>query len=210
MVRFVEDATGPRSASQPVDLGRKRRADAERNRAALLDAARALVADRGFADVTMDEVASAAGVGKGTLFRAFGDKSGLAIALLDDHERDLQEGALRGPAPLGPGAPAADRLDAFVAAYLAFLDDAGDLLAVADNSPVGARYRTGAYAFWHAHVRVLLTEAGADDPALEAHCVLAPLAADLYLHVRRDEAVPAERWTAAVRRWASRPPDTPR
>lgn len=150
----------------------------------------------------MEEVAAAAGVGKGTLFRAFGDKSGLAIALLDDHERDLQGRALSGPPPLGPGAPADERLDAFVAAYLAFLDVAGDLLAVADNSPVGARYRTGAYAFWHAHVRALLTENDAADPVLGAHCVLAALAADLYLHVRRDEAVPADRWIAAVRRWA--------
>lgn len=204
MVHFVEDDNGPRSVSHRVPLGRRRRADAERNRAALLAAARALVAERGFADVTMDEVASAAGVGKGTLFRAFGDKGGLAVALLDDHERALQERALTGPPPLGPGAPAADRLDAFVAAYLAFLDTAADLLVVADNSPVGARYRTGAYAFWHAHVRALLTECGATDPALEAHCLLAPLAADLYLHIRREEGVSADRWTATVRRWAGR------
>ena len=53
----------------------------------------------------MDQVAAAAGVGKGTLFRRFGDKSGLAAALLDARERVLQEAVLFGPPPLGPGAP---------------------------------------------------------------------------------------------------------
>ncbi|MDQ6928490.1 MAG: TetR/AcrR family transcriptional regulator, partial [Actinomycetota bacterium] len=66
--------SGPKSGSQPVAFGRRRRSDAERNRAALLDAARSLLRDRHLASVTMDEVAAAAGVGKGTLFRAFGDK----------------------------------------------------------------------------------------------------------------------------------------
>ncbi|XUL89748.1 helix-turn-helix domain-containing protein [Streptomyces galilaeus] len=51
------------------------RADAARNRARL-------VAERGAEHVTMHEVAEAAGVGKGTLFRRFGDRDGLLLALL--------------------------------------------------------------------------------------------------------------------------------
>ena len=42
------------------------RGDAARNRALLLDAARRLIAVRGPDMVTMDEIAAAAGVGKGT------------------------------------------------------------------------------------------------------------------------------------------------
>jgi AcrR family transcriptional regulator len=53
----------------------------------------------------MDAVAAEAGVGKGTLFRRFGDRAGLAVALLDERERDLQAAVLSGPPPLGPGAP---------------------------------------------------------------------------------------------------------
>lgn len=49
--------------------------DALRNRALLLDAARRLVAERGADAVTMDDVAAAAGVGKGTLFRRFGSRA---------------------------------------------------------------------------------------------------------------------------------------
>ncbi|MEU9775597.1 TetR family transcriptional regulator, partial [Streptomyces sp. NPDC047968] len=53
---------------------RKSRKDAARNREAVLAAADALFVRRESpADITMADVASAAGVGKGTLFRAFGD-----------------------------------------------------------------------------------------------------------------------------------------
>src|SRR5450759_614817 len=62
---------------------RPERADAVRNRLAILEAAEALVARRGAGCVTMDEVACAARVGKGTLFRRFGDRCGLMRALLD-------------------------------------------------------------------------------------------------------------------------------
>jgi hypothetical protein len=61
-------------------------------------------------------VARDAGVAKGTIFHRFGDRAGLALALLDEHERALQEQILRGPPPLGPGAPARERLPTFLGA----------------------------------------------------------------------------------------------
>src|SRR5256884_7152097 len=123
---MAQDSTGPQSASAtPLERlrtpPRKERADAARNRAAVLRAAARLFAEHGVAEVSMDQVAAAAGVGKGTLFRRFGDKSGLAAALLDARERDLQEAILHGPPPLGPGAGAAARLTAFTGAYLGYL-----------------------------------------------------------------------------------------
>ena len=69
-------------AGLPVtDSAPHERGDAARNRALLLDAARALIAEHGADAVTMDDVASAAGVGKGTLFRRFGSRAGLMIVL---------------------------------------------------------------------------------------------------------------------------------
>ncbi|HEX7268764.1 MAG TPA: TetR/AcrR family transcriptional regulator [Streptosporangiaceae bacterium] len=104
----------------------------------------------------MDDVA-AAGVGKGTLYRRFTDKGGLAIALLDERERELQQLILTGPPPLGPGADPADRLASFVAGYLAFLDRQLDLV-LSQTATVGARLRTGAHAFWRQHCRYLLAK----------------------------------------------------
>lgn len=69
----------------------------------------------------MEDLARAAGVGKGTLYRRFPDRASIAVALLDEHERTLQERLLRGPPPLGPGAPPAERLAAFYAAMVDLL-----------------------------------------------------------------------------------------
>src|SRR5689334_14040191 len=94
------------------------RADAARNRARLLEAAARLIAEHGAAGVTMEAVAAAANVGKGTVFRRFGDRTGLLMALLDHSERKFQASILSGPAPLGPGAPPVERLRAFGCAAL--------------------------------------------------------------------------------------------
>lgn len=177
-----DDINGPQSASAiPLDLLRtpppKERADAARNRAAILEAAAGLFAEQGVAAVSMDQIAAAAGVGKGTLFRRFGDKSGLATALLDARERALQEAVLHGPPPLGPGAPAEERLTAFLDAYLDYLLEHLDLIRVSETSSPGARYRIGAYRFWHRHAAILLGPA-TPDPDYTAHALLAPLAAE--------------------------------
>jgi AcrR family transcriptional regulator len=177
----LPEDSGPQSASAiPLDLLRtpppKERADAARNRAAILDAAAGLFAEHGVDAVSMDQVAAAAGVGKGTLFRRFGDKAGLAAALLDARERVLQEGILHGPPPLGPGAAPAERLAAFADAYLDYLFEHLPVVRMSETAAPGARYRIGAYRFWHRHLTVLL--AGTPDPDHTAHALLAPLAAE--------------------------------
>ena len=55
--------------------------------------AAALVDERGIEHVSMDDVAAAASVGTGTLYRRFGDRAGLALALLDEHEARVPGGA---------------------------------------------------------------------------------------------------------------------
>ncbi|SES28224.1 TetR/AcrR family transcriptional regulator [Actinokineospora terrae] len=163
------------------------RADAARNRRRILVAARALFAQRGVDKVTMDQIAAAAGVGKGTLFRRFGDKSGLAAALLDDGERGLRARVAEGAAPLGPGGDPAARLVAFFDAYLTFLTDHLDLVHLAETARPGTRYRIAAYRYWHGHVAALLTEAeAAGDRDALAHVLLASVAADLQRAVRAE------------------------
>jgi AcrR family transcriptional regulator len=159
----------------------KERSDAARNREAILEAAARLFREQGVEAVSMDAIAAAAGVGKGTLFRRFGDKSGLAVALLDTRERELQESVLFGPAPLGPGdggakPAAAQRLQAFVNAYLDYVLAHLDLARVSETASAGSRYRIGAYRFWHRHVALLL--AGREDPDADAHTLLAALGAE--------------------------------
>jgi len=165
----------------------RERADAARNRLRVLAAAERLFASRGVAGVTMDDVAAEAGVGKGTLYRRFGDKGGLAVALLDERERELQQRMLSGAPPLGPGAPQTARLAAFVEAYLHLVAAQLDLVLLSQTSTPGARLRTGAHAFWRQHCRYLLREAGAPEPDLRADLLLAGLAAEQVRHWLHDE-----------------------
>ncbi|PRY42589.1 TetR/AcrR family transcriptional regulator [Umezawaea tangerina] len=69
------------------------RADAVRNREAILVAAKRLIDERGIEAVCMDDVAVAAGVGKGTVFRRFGDREGLIEALALRAGEGWREGA---------------------------------------------------------------------------------------------------------------------
>jgi AcrR family transcriptional regulator len=184
---------------------RQERADAARNRERVLAAARALFAERGVRAVTMSEVAREAGVAKGTVFHRFGDRAGLALALVDEHERALQEAILRGPPPLGPGAPPRERLLAFLGALTELTVAHRELLLEVDGAAPAARYRTGAYQAWLQHVVLLLGELEvAGDRALLAHLLLAPLAADLVSFLREDEGVGADALAAALRELASR------
>jgi AcrR family transcriptional regulator len=177
---------------------RPERADAARNRRKVLLAAADLFARRGVVAVVMDEVAAAAGVGKGTLYRRFGDKSGLAAALLDERESGLQEAMLTGAPPLGPGAPPAERLAAFAAAYLAFVDAHLDLVALSQTASPGARLRTGSHRLWRHHCTILLTSAGVPAPEVRADTLLAALTAEQVRHWRRDENHPLPALTEAI------------
>lgn len=64
------------------------RKDAERNRRRILDAARELFAQRGLS-ATLNDVAHHAGVGVGTVYRRFPDKSQLIEALFEDRVAQL-------------------------------------------------------------------------------------------------------------------------
>lgn len=164
------------------------RSDAARNRLRILTAARALFDREGVESVSMDAIAAEAGVGKGTLFRRFGSKAGLAAALLDTQDRRLQERILFGPPPLGPDAPAADRVMAFFDAYLDLLDSDLELLRLSETAAPGVRYRIGSYAFWRVHLALLLREACPDlDADSTAHLLLAPLDSDLQHALRQGE-----------------------
>ena len=156
------------------------RGDAARNRALLLEAAQKLIAERGPDAVTMDEIASAAGVGKGTLFRRFGSRAGLMMVLLDEDDRCFQEAMLFGPPPLGPGAPPLERLLAYGRERLKFVQRHSALLSDAARDPQN-RYSAPAMV-QHTHVRVLLEAADTSgDVDAQADALLALLEPD-YVH----------------------------
>jgi AcrR family transcriptional regulator len=182
-------AVAPPAPSAPpslplADTPRPERADAARNRERILAAARRLFAERGPGAVSIEDVAREAGVAKGTVFHRFGDRSSLLVALLDEHERDFQERILRGPPPLGPGAPPKERMQALCDGLLDLLEAHGAILYASETAKPGARYETGAYQAWHQHAANLIAEARPDaDAEIIADLLLAPFAAELHRHL---------------------------
>lgn len=153
----------------------RERSDAARNRVALLEAAMALVERCGVDALTMDNVATGAGVGKGTVFRRFRSREGLMAALLDHSESAWQAEVMAGPPPLGPGAPAMERLLAFGDSRIEINLRHADLIRAAGAA---ATHNYAAYSFAATHTRHLLGELGVrGDIALLATALLAPIEA---------------------------------
>lgn len=179
-----------------TDAAPPERGDAARNRALILDAARRLIAERGPDAVSTDDIAVAAGVGKGTVFRRFGSRAGLMLVLLDEDETAHQQAFMFGPAPLGPGAPPLDRLLAYGRERLHFVERHRALLSDAARDPQ-LRF-AGPVALHHAHVRMLLESAGTTgDLDLQTDALLALLDADYVTHQLADRGLGLDELTAA-------------
>jgi AcrR family transcriptional regulator len=169
------------------------RADAARNRKRILEAATMLVAERGIEQVSMDDVARAAGVGTGTLYRRFGDRAGLAHALLDDDTKAFQDELIAGPPPLGPGAPAIERLHAFGDGLLELTERHTHLLLAARPPSAGG----GPYELYLTHLTILVREAVPHlDAEYTAQALLSVLGPAQHLRARVGLDWPLERLRA--------------
>ena len=171
----------------PWGRPREERADAARNRAHLIEVARQMVAELGADRVTMDGLAERAGLGKGTVFRRFRTRAGIFHALLDEEEKRFQQRLLSGPPPLGPGAPAAERLVAFGRARLEFLVE-HTVLARASLDPAEPVPAGDSPSLFH--VQVLLSEARPDLAASGtlALQLVAALEGPILLYLRASDA----------------------
>jgi AcrR family transcriptional regulator len=163
---------------------RAERADAVRNRHSVLRAAEQLLAEGGGDHVSLDRVAALAGVGKGTVFRRFGSRAGLLEALLEERSRQLRDAVRNGPPPLGPGAPAPERLLAFLDGLGAIAEGNAALLSAHGQACAEGKYADPSYQFWHRHLSGLFADGRPDlDADFLAHAVLAVFEGDLIRHM---------------------------
>jgi AcrR family transcriptional regulator len=165
--------------------GRRERADAARNRRAILLATEELLRRLPPEQISMDQVAAAAGVGKGTVFHRFGNRAGLMRALMQERAMTLQQAMVDGPPPLGPGAPPRERLLAFIDAVIEVVSRNKGLLAALDHAEAVIQARVPddeappLHALWHRHIADLIHETRPDlDADLTAHLILASLHSD--------------------------------
>lgn len=168
------------------------RADAARNREALLVAATQLVQRCDVGAVTMDAVAHQAGVGKGTVFRRFQSRAGLMAALLNELEAGWQGMVIGGPPPLGPGAPPMERLLAFGRSRLDYNLTAAQLIEAAGQA---GRRSLAAQSFTGRHVVYLLGLLDVrGDRAFLARALLAPLEGVIVEQTLVSDGFPVERF----------------
>ncbi|MET9293313.1 TetR/AcrR family transcriptional regulator [Streptomyces sp. NPDC003077] len=163
--------------------GRRERSDAARNRRAILRATETLLAEHPPEQVSMERIAAAAGVGKGTVFHRFGSRAGLMRELMLERAHALREAVTDGPPPLGPGAPPRQRLLAFLDAVVdvvgrnkGLLAALGQAISATRDPEEDARAHHSVYDFWHGHISALIAEERPDlDAELLAHILLGAL-----------------------------------
>ncbi|MFF9691279.1 TetR/AcrR family transcriptional regulator [Streptomyces sp. NPDC014623] len=185
------EGSPPRSP-QPRD-SRPLRVDAARNHARLLNAATRIARERGMKHLTMEAVATASGVGKGTVFRRFGDRAGLLQALLQRSEETFQAAHLGGLKPEDGRNQAIEQLHAFGVAAIRRYAKEMELHIEAEASP-HQRYRRAPRCLYHERISVLLSLAAPEaDAELLSHALLGYLEPALLWHLSDQCNAPLQR-----------------
>ncbi|KAB1916412.1 TetR/AcrR family transcriptional regulator [Micromonospora sp. AMSO31t] len=175
------------------------RADAARNRAAILDAAESLFQRADLDHVSLERIAQVAGVGKATVLRRFGDLLGLVDALIAPRVAALQDRVRSGEPPLGPGGDPVARLHAYLDALLDFVLDSRTLIRALEHYGPYAYYANPASQFWIGELTDRIRAARPTvDAGYLAHAVFTALRADVVDYLQQHRHMDAERIRAGV------------
>jgi AcrR family transcriptional regulator len=185
-----------------MEVNRRTQADrSAATRAALVNAARPLFAQQGFAAVGTEAIVRAAGVTRGALYHQFADKTELFAAVVEAVEQDVMAQSMRQLGAEATGEP--DPLDELVRGASAWLDacaepsvqqilllDAPAVLGWERYREIGTRYSVGV-------VEAVLTEAVrigriADQPVSPlAHIIVGALDEGALMIARADDQATA-------------------
>jgi AcrR family transcriptional regulator len=185
------------------------RADAARNRQAILDAAESLFSQEPGPDaVSMDQIAQAAGVGKGTLFRRFGGRAELVRALFATRASNLREQIVSGEPPLGPATSPATRVKAILDEIVVLkLENVNLMSALERSSPRTPQdlFNTPDYGDIHLLFTDLIRQCSPSvDASWAAHVLLGAVRADLLRHLVHGEGLTGPEIQSRVRLLADR------
>lgn len=196
---------------------RAERRDAAEHRQRILEVARRLFAEQGVEVVSMHQIALAAGIGQGTLYRRYANKSELCLDLLrEPYERFGAEITTLLASAITPSA--LERLERVLGTIVLFLEEhgtMGGLVAGTErrdglcNDPVSSRYHafetTPWYQWLHDILAGLLGEAVARaeltalDISYTADTILAALHPAVYRFQRQERGFSAERILQGLR-----------
>ncbi len=106
---------------------RHERRDAAEHRQRILENAQRLFAEQGVDAVSMHQIAVAAGIGQGTLYRRYRHKGELCVDLMREHHEQFAQEIAALFAQM-ESAPALERLDGLLQKMVALLERSGDVL----------------------------------------------------------------------------------
>jgi AcrR family transcriptional regulator len=182
---------------------RHERADAATNRRLILETAAELFAAQGSEHVTMADIATAAGVGKGTLYRRFSSKGDLALALMNEQMTAFQEESLEELRwAVLARKPYLLQLEDFLLSLVPFVEEHLPLLCVVQQERLlqNDRAHQAPYFWQYQTVSGLLRRAIRDgelsaeiDVSFTADALLAPLRVDMYRLQRETRGFSLER-----------------
>ena len=188
---------------------RPERRDAAENRQRILTVTQQLFAEQGIENVTMSQIAKAAGIGQGTLYRRYGNKGELCIALLKSNFPQLRERIDRHLAEIATSMSKLEQLNSFLEQLIAAIEDKFPLLSAIGDAAIGPQrgmqFHNPWYEWTHGTISKLLNEAIAQgeilplNAAFTADSLLATLSIDLYLFQRNDRKFTPEQILQGIR-----------
>lgn len=192
----------------PIHEEKGERADAAANRALILETAERLFAAQGVANVNMADIAAAAGVGKGTLYRRFANKAELCLALMDTQMKDFQDEILARLRQMSlQNVPFLEQLGHFLEAFILFADVHLPLLCEVQRAGLlGQETVNHPYIWRYLTVKGLLDAAARTheihpdlDTAFLAEALLAPTHPDLFNFQRNQRGYSLDRISSGLR-----------
>ena len=187
---------------------RRERQDALEHRRLILAAAKQIFATQGVENTSMYEIARAAGVGQGTLYRRFAHKGELCQALIAEDVDAYKDQVLTALSGAGAPASALERLDILIVELIRLTTLHLPLFAAIDETAAGQRrprpFHSPFHVWLHERIAGLLAEAVAKgeieplDVEFTADAILAVLAPPFISHQHQDRGCGPERIAAGV------------
>lgn len=192
---------------------KRERRDAVENRERILETAVSLFTAQGVQQVSMADIATAAGVGKGTLYRRFANKGELCLALMDSQMRDFQNKTFADmQQSVIDGVPPLTQLTQFVDSLIYFTEDHAPLLCEVQREGMleglSDEHMQRPHIWQHMTIYGLLKTAVFNKqlpPAIDieytADAILAPLQADIFRFQRTARGFSLERISAGLQQF---------
>jgi len=171
--------------------------DRDKHRLVILQKAQMLFSEHGVDKVSMHQIAKSAGIGQGTLYRRYAHKGELCLDILQESSLKVHDEMIAYLAA-NQSSPVQERLYQLFHIIISFLEKESAFLEAIQAPTYEGRcsilFQTPLYQAIHSAISSQLVEASQAgshhasalyEPAFMTYAILAAMAPDLYLHLRR-------------------------